>query len=192
MKKLLLICLLFVSANSFAQGLLKRLSFGLKAGANYSDYTNAEFTTEGLVGFHAGALVNLKLTDKFSIQEEFLFSSQGAKMNNDLFGQQQDLKVYYMTVPILVKYRTNFGLYVEAGPQVGARIKEDPENKTVGEFAKKLDMTVVGGLGYQMKNGFGFGARYVYGLTPVSDYKIANVKTDAKTTVVQGSVFYIF
>ena len=193
MKKLLLICLLFASAtNGFSQSILKRLSFGIKAGTNYSDYTNAEFATEGLVGFHAGAIVNLKITDKFSVQEEFLFSSQGAKMKNDLFGQQQDLKVYYMTVPILVKYRTNFGLYFEAGPQVGARIKEDPENTSFGEFAKKVDIAAAGGLGYQMKNGFGFGARYVMGLTPVGDFKISNVKTEAKTSVIQGSVFYIF
>lgn len=98
MKKLLFICLvLMASTNCFSQGLLKRLSFGIKAGGNYSNYTNADFATEGMVGFHAGAIVNFKLTNNLSIQEEFLFSSQGAKLKENLFGKD-NIKVYYATL----------------------------------------------------------------------------------------------
>ncbi|MVT10309.1 porin family protein [Chitinophaga tropicalis] len=191
MKKLLLICLVLVSTKGFSQSLLKRLSFGLKAGANYSNFTGADFETEGLVGFHAGAIVNFKITDNFSIQEEFLFSSQGAKVKGDVFNKE-NIKIYYGTVPFLLKYRTKPGFYIEAGAQAGFRIKDDIGDDSVKEFAKKMDLAAVGGLGFQMRNGLGFGARYVAGLSKVSDFKISDVNPDYKNSVVQASVFYIF
>ncbi|SFD98364.1 Outer membrane protein beta-barrel domain-containing protein [Chitinophaga sp. CF118] len=194
MKKLLFVCLVLAlaSTNGYSQSLLKRLSFGLKAGANYSNYSNADFATDPLVGFHAGALVNFKITDHLSIQEEFLFSTQGAKAKGGTFGDQ-DLKVSYITVPFLLKYRTNFGLYFEAGPQVGLRQKEDwGDTKIDGEFTKKMDLAAAGGIGYQTPFGLGIGARYIYGLSTVGDFNIANVKTDFRTNVAQASIFYIF
>jgi hypothetical protein len=191
MKKLLFICFVLVSTQSFSQGFMNRISFGLKAGANYSNYTNADFATEGLVGFHAGGLVNFRITDNLSIQEEFLFSSQGAKVKNDLFGKE-NVNVSYITVPFLLKYRTNIGLYIEAGPQVGMRAKEDVGNTSMGDFAKKLDLAAAAGIGYQTKGGFGFGVRYVAGLSKVGNFNISNVKTDFRTSVAQASIFYIF
>jgi len=195
MKKLLFICFVLASTQSFSQGfvggIMKRLSFGLKAGANYSNYTNADFATEGLVGFHAGGLLNFRITDNFSIEEEFLFSSQGAKMKTDLFGKE-NVKVSYITVPFLLKYRHNSGLYIEAGPQVGARINDDLKGSSYGDFAKKLDLAAAGGIGYQSKMGLGIGVRYIAGLSKVGDFNISNVKTDFRTNVVQASIFYIF
>lgn len=191
MKKLIVICLVLVSANCFSQGLMSRLSFGLKAGANYSDYTNADFGTDGLVGFHAGALVNFKLTNKLSLQEEFLFSSQGAKIKDNLFNNQ-NVKIYYVTVPLLLKYRTNLGVYFEAGPQVGIRVNEDIDKTQLSQFAKKMDLAAVGGIGYQTKMGLGIGARYVAGLSKVGDFNFSNIKTDFRSNVIQASVFYIF
>jgi hypothetical protein len=195
MKKLLLICFVLSSVNCFSQDsfvgrLTKRLSFGLKAGANYSDYTHADFATDALVGWHAGGLVNFRITDNLSIQEEFLFSTQGAKVKNDLFGKE-NINVYYVTVPFLIKYRTNFGLYFEAGPQTGMRVNND-NTGSWGDFAKRLDLAAAGGLGFQTKGGFGIGARYIAGLSKVGDFNITNVKTDFRTNVIQASVFYIF
>lgn len=191
MKKLIVIGFVLVSTHGFSQSFMQRFHFGVKAGANYSNYANTDFNTEALIGFHAGALVNFKITKNLSVQEEFLFSSQGAKVKGDLFGSE-NVNVYYMTVPFLLKYRTNSGIYFEAGPQVGYRIKEDIGNTQIGEFAKKLDLAAAGGFGYQSKSGFGIGARYVAGLSKVGDFKLSNVKTDFRSNVIQASVFYIF
>ncbi len=168
-----------------------RLSFGLKAGANYSNYTQQNFSSDGLVGFHAGAVVDFKLIKNLFIQEEFLFSTQGAKIKGDLF-DNQNVKVNYFTVPFLLKYRTNLGLYLEAGSQAGMRTSENIGTAQIGEFAKKLDLSAVGGLGYQSKSGFGIGVRYVAGLSKVGDFQISNVKPDFKNSVMQASIFYIF
>ena len=196
MKKLIILSIIVVSSancfsQSFTKNLFKRLSFGVKAGANYSNFTNADFETDGLVGFHAGGLVNFKLNEHLSIEEEFLFSLQGAKLKG--VNDNESIKLYYMTVPILLKYRTNSGIYFEAGPQVGALMKEDLDKTLVdGQFAKKLDFGVAAGLGFQAKSGLGIGARYVAGLSGVGDFQSSVVRTDFKNSTVQASVFYVF
>jgi hypothetical protein len=190
MKKLILICLVLVSTKGFSQSIFNRLEFGLKAGANYSNFTNANFPTDPLVGFHAGATVAFKITNNFLIQEDFLFSTQGAKIKGGELGTQ-DLKLSYMAVPILLKYRTNSGFYIEAGGQAGIKIKEDVGGLTDTKFAKKVDMAAVGGLGYQSKMGIGIGARYVYGLQKVAESNVTYVN-DFKNNSIQASIFYVF
>ena len=196
MKKLIIFSFLLISVNCFSQGfvqgIVKRLSFGVKAGANYSNFTNANFKTDGLVGFHAGALVTLKLNEHFCIQEEFLFSTQGAKIKGNLFAEEK-VNVYYMSVPILLKYRTNSGIYFEAGPQTNMLINDNVKKSEIdGHFAKKLDFGAAAGLGFQSKSGLGIGARYVAGFSDVGDFKSPTIKTDFRNSVVQASIFYIF
>jgi hypothetical protein len=195
MKKLMFICLVLLSiksfSQSFTQGLLQRMEFGLKAGVNYSNFTNAGFATDPLIGFHAGGTVAFKITKNFLVQEEFLFSSEGAKNKSDEFGKK-DIKLYYVSVPILLKYRTNFGFYAEAGTQIGLKAKEEVAGLSGNEFAKKLDFGAVGGIGYQSKIGLGIGVRYIYGLSKVSDLNTSGIKNDFKNSNAQVSVFYVF
>ncbi|HEX8022185.1 porin family protein [Mucilaginibacter sp.] len=197
MKKLLIIftCLILVSTKGFSQSFVQkvasRLEFGLKAGANYSNFTNASFPTDPLVGFHAGATVAFKVTDNFLIQEEFLFSSQGAKIKGGALGDQ-NLKLSYISVPFLLKYRANSGFYIEAGPQVGMKAKEDVSGLSAGDFAKKLDLAAAGGIGFQSKLGLGIGVRYVYGLSKVGNFNISSINNDFKNNNVQASLFYVF
>lgn len=192
MKKLILICLVLVATKGFSQSILKRLEFGLKAGANYSNFTNASFPTDPLVGFHAGATVAFKITDNFLIQEEFLFSTQGAKIKSGGVLEDQDLKLNYISVPFLFKYRTNSGFYVEAGPQAGMKASEKVAGISTSDFAKKLDLAAAGGIGFQTKIGLGIGARYIYGLSKVSDFDFSGVKNDFKNNNIQASIFYVF
>ena len=192
MKKLMLICLVLVSAKGFSQSFFKRFEFGLKAGVNYSNFTDASFPTDPLVGFHGGGTVAFKITDNFLIQEEFLFSTQGAKVKKGSTLEEQDLKINYISVPFLLKYRSNFGLYVEAGTQVGMKASEDVKGVAFKDFAKKLDVAAAGGIGYQSKIGLGIGARYVYGLSTVGDFDASNIKNDFKNNNIQASIFYVF
>lgn len=191
-------CTLFLSGNAFSQGsnktILERIHFGLKAGSNYSDFSNAGFKTEGLVGFHAGAIVGFEINDNFSIEEEFLYSTQGATLKGGLM-DGKDIKLSYVTVPILVKYKTDFGLYLEAGPQVGILVDEDFEALGINsdnDFAEKIDGGVVAGIGYQFKNGLGIGARYYLSFTDVTKVSTAGINTDFQNTMAQASLFYIF
>ncbi|MCV9929803.1 PorT family protein [Flavobacterium sp. LS1R49] len=197
-KKLFIGCILLATTSGFSQSFFKnitdRLYFGVKAGANYSDFSNADFDTEGLTGFHAGGIVGYKFNDKFSIQEEFLYSTQGAKIKGGLM-DGKDIKLSYVTVPILLKYKTNFGLYFEAGPQVGILVDENFSALGINsgtKYAEKIDGGVSAGIGYQFKNGLGIGARYYRSLTDVTKVKTAGINTDFQNNTGQVSLFYIF
>lgn len=197
MKKLFLIGIALLTAQlSFAQtSIWDRFSFGLKAGANYTDFDNANFETEGLAGFHAGAIINFRITDNWSIQEDFLYSTQGAKLKNNMFGSDAKIKLSYLAVPIVVKYHSNIGLYGEIGGQANMLIK-DAENTGFGDFADKVDAGMVGGIGYQFRQGpakgLGIGARYYYGLMDVGKFNSTTIKSDFKNTNIQLSLSYIF
>ncbi|WP_281233766.1 porin family protein [Flavobacterium gelatinilyticum] len=191
MKKLILLSLILASSNLFSQSFLDRLHLGIKAGANYSDFSNAGFETEGLAGFHAGVAVALDINERFSIQEDFLYSTQGAKLKGGPL-DGKELKLSYAAIPIVVKYKTSFGLYFEAGPQVGILVSEDFKTLTHADFAEKIDAGMVAGIGYQFENGLGIGARYYFGLTDVGKLKSASVNTDFQNNSSQVSLFYMF
>lgn len=175
---------------SFGKKLIKKLEFGVTAGGNYSNFTNANFATDPLAGFHAGLTVSYKFTDNFLVSEEFLYSLQGAKAKAGPFAGQ-DIKLSYAAVPILFKYRTNSGFYIEAGPQASFKVAEDIGGITNAKFAKKIDFGLAGGIGYQSKMGLGIGARYIYGLQDVQENPSAALG-NFKNNSVQASIFYVF
>lgn len=194
----ILICgILLITNSCFSQSFMnrvaERLYFGVKAGANYSNFSNAKFDTKGLVGFHAGAIVGFTINDHFSVQEEFLYSQQGAIIKGGLI-DGKEIKLSYVSVPILVHYKTNFGLYFEAGPQVGILVHEAAEGLTGSDsdFAEKIDAGIVGGIGYQLKNGLGIGIRYYNSFTDVSKVQSSGFPTKFQNSMAQASLFYIF
>ncbi len=193
MKKIILIVLVMVSVSTgaSAQSILDRLYFGIKGGGNYSNFTNADFDTDPLMGFHAGAIVGFNLVEGLSVQEEFLFSTQGAEIKGDesLFGKKK-LELSYISVPFLMKYKTSFGIYIEAGPQFNMLVS-DVKDTGFDKFADKVDVGVAGGIGYQFKN-IGIGARYYTGLSKVGKFDSSDIKPDFKNSVIQASIFYIF
>lgn len=196
MKKLFFVPFVLMSAGAFSQGLvpglMKKLEFGIKAGVGYSDFVNANFATDPLVGYHFGGTIGFKLNDRFSIREDILYSLQGAKTTSDILGKQ-DIRLHYMTIPILLRYRTKSGFYVEGGAQAAMLIKEDvPGLSGDQKFAKKVDAGAVGGIGFHSKMGLGIGVRYIYGLTKIGDTGNPIVKPDFTTSTAQASIFYTF
>lgn len=191
MKNLFMLSIVLISSSAFSQSFFDRLHFGVKAGSNYSDFDNTDFDTEGLAGFHAGAIVAFDINKNFSIQEEFLYSTQGAKLKGGL-SDGKNLKLSYISVPIVLKYKTNFGLYFEAGPQIGILASEDFKEITNDDFAEKIDAGTVGGIGYQFSSGLGIGIRYYLGLTDISKTKSTTINTDFQNKMAQVSLFYIF
>lgn len=188
MKRVLLAVLVVCSS---ATGFAQSFQIGVKGGVNFSNYTGGDFDTDGIVGFHVGGLMNFKFGQHFSIQPEVLFSSQGAKIKSNLTGDQ-NVRVSYVTVPMMLKLKSNRGFYIEAGPQVSFRAGEDfNEDASVDHFAKNLDLSLAGGVGYHSRSGFGIGARYIAGLSKVGDFEKSTLRDpDFKNSVVQVSLFY--
>ncbi|MFT3824103.1 MAG: porin family protein [Chitinophagaceae bacterium] len=190
MKKLFLF---FVMTGCFAAS-QAQVKFGAKAGLNIADFAGKDAEgTKAKVGFHIGALVQLPLIDKLSLQPELVFSTQGAKENDE----DGDLKmnVSYINVPVLAKYTFIEGLSAQSGPQFGflisAKAKAEGEKVDMKDYFKKLDLSWVFGASYVTPMNIGFDLRYNLGLTKVGKGDIAG---DAKVhnSVLQLGVFYLF
>jgi hypothetical protein len=185
MKKLLVAFVLFVSVH-FAEA--QTFSIGPKAGLNISNYTGGNIESDALVGYHLGGIVNYGFGKVFSIQPEVLFSTQGAKVQNN--GTKSDFKISYVTIPVMLKFKSNGGFYVEFGPQVGFRSSSDIPDQTINNFAKNLDLAAGAGIGYQSPIGLGVGVRYLAGLSKVGDFSGHSIDPDFKNSVIQASLFW--
>src|SRR4030095_2880365 len=188
MKKIIFLPLLLVIGIANAQ-----LKLGLKAGVNISNFTGGDFKNiekNTLVGFHAGGLVRWKF-NHLVLQPEVLFSSQGAKLKDSV--SEQDYKVSYVNIPIMLQYQFGGSFYVEAGPQAGCKVSEDIPNPAIDNFAKSTDWAVALGAGFMKeKGGFGIGARYTVGVSKVGDFDSANIDSDFKNGVIQFSLMFVF
>lgn len=195
------ITLLAIAMLAFSFTNAQTVKFGVKAGLNianlsvsndYPGLTSADTpNTTAKVGFHVGGLVELKITDKFAIQPELLFSMQGAttKSNtNDGAGftskSEDKINLSYLNVPVMFKYYIVKGFNVEAGPQVGflmsAKDKSTSsytENGTttsqsssvdVKNLYKSIDFGFNVGAGYDFTENFFAGIRYNIGLSDVA------------------------
>jgi hypothetical protein len=186
MKKIVILAFLFVTTTTFAQ----KVVFGVKAGANVSNFYGGDFKAvdkKALVGFHGGAFLNFSFIG-FALQPELMVSTQGARI--DSVSGSYDWKVTYITLPVMAQYRSPGGFFIEAGPQVGFKISDNIENKTIENFAKDLDLSAAAGLGFKAKSGFGLGARYTVGLSKVGDFEPSeNIDPDFKNGVIQASLY---
>lgn len=199
MKKIILCLLLLSAAKCFAQdagqsflgNIASRLSFGIRAGANYSNFTNAGFSTDPLAGYNAGITANLKLSEHWSIVEDVLYSTEGAKSTSPDFGKG-NVKLSYIDVPIMYRYKSNPGLFFEFGEQAGIKIQEDVLGVTNSNFAKRVNFGAAGGLGYQSPSGLGISLRYIYGLSNIVNPDNLPAGNNFKSANAQASLFYTF
>jgi len=170
-----------------------QVTVGLKAGANITNFSGGDFDEvkkKAIVGFHGGGYLNFSL-GAISLQPELLFSTQGARI--DSVSGSYDWKVNYLTVPVMFKYRSTGGFYLEAGPQFGFKLSEDVKDQTIDAFAKDLDLSAGIGLGFQTAGGFGIGARYLAGLSKVGDFdpsETGGIDPDFKNSVLQLGIFF--
>ncbi len=175
------------SAPAFSQN----FQLGLKGGANITNFRGSDYQdvkSNTIVGFHAGAFVNLKFGPVFSIQPELMVSSQGAKLESAT--QKENFKATYATLPIMVKLQSpKGGLYIEAGPQFGLKVSDKISG--VNTDVKNLDAALAAGIGYHSSMGLGIGARYIAGLSKVGDIDFGGgVNPDYKNSTIQVSLFY--
>jgi hypothetical protein len=187
MKKLLIAALLLTGFTGFSQ----TFQIGIKGGVNVSNFNGANFDnydTKSLVGFHVGGLLNFQFGDHLSLQPEVLFSTQGAKIESST--DKSNIKVSYINVPVMLKYRFTGGFYVEAGPQIGFKVSENTDDQPIDDFAKSTDFSVAGGLGFHSSSGLGIGARYTAGVSKVGDFDASAFDPDFKNGVIQVSLFY--
>lgn len=211
MKKNILICLLFlIFGYANAQ---KNIIFGAKTGMNISVLTDDLSRANGRIGFVLGSFVELRLFEKFSLQPEVVYSSQGAQYESFTytgFSEQYinaKINLMYIVVPIMAKYYVIDGVSLEFGPQInflaGAKLNYD-NYKGLGDFVdfdsgsidlmkytEPLDFGLNFGAGIDIKDDYVFNVRYTLGLENVlSDQN--GVGFSSKNSVLCFTIGYKF
>lgn len=185
MKKsiLLLVCAVAITTLTQAQ-----VRFGFKGGANLANITGDAEGLKMKIGFNAGAVAKISVSESFSIQPELVYSNQGATM------EEGDVKIHlnYINIPVMFQYNVS-GFILETGPQVGflssAKAKADGETADMKELFKSIDFAWGVGVGYQMPgSGLGISARYNIGLAKIND---SEGDEKVKNSVIQLGFHYL-
>lgn len=217
--------LLMTAAAVFAFGFAnaQEVKFGAKAGLNLSTVSISGDGSEGqspksIIGFHVGGFAEFKVSDKFSVQPELLFSTQGVKgevSSSTAFysmNTKSTQNLNYINIPVMAKYYVIEGLHIEAGPQVGflLSVKAETDTTVTTSFpgfpstttttsesttdkstANTIDFGLNLGAGYDITENISAGLRYNLGLTNIS--KIENQGNySVKNRVLSLSVAYKF
>ena len=150
------------------------------------------------VGFRAGLMADIPLTDRLSIRPQLLYSVKGGNVDVGTFVANaltrvglpsstlsigtsvSKVVVDYIELPVMVMYGFGAGpgrLVVGAGPYaalaVGGTINGEPINFDTSNF-RKHDLGVTASLGYELPVGLRVSAYYAYGLTNFSKNSTPN------------------
>jgi len=207
MKKLLLlvaITLLFINGGAQVQ-------FGIKAGANLANIhlsPTIPYASSNLQpGFDAGVFLNVPLFEHLGLQNELIYSAQGAKFNTNFEKFTERLR--YLSVPVLLKYDLSSSFFAVIGPQasflLSARkkvhyadyIPENPgdplidqtgDNVDIKSYFKSVDLSGVIGLGYHFTRDIGAAMVYKHSILNI----LTSTDASARQSVFQIDLFYLF
>lgn len=174
MKTLLLsfaVILLFVSVTN-----AQTFHAGLKLGATMNKISGQSFKDQFTYGYNAGAYAQVGLGKKWSIQPEVLFnqlSTDTSDSFSDLYklsaGKVSNIKLNYLSVPVLLNYKVSKFLSLQAGPQFGILMSQDKNLLENGKQAFKTgDLSMLGGVQVSIGGIRAFG-RYQIGLNNIND-----------------------
>lgn len=170
----------------------QEMNIGLKGGLNFSTIGgDSSEDIDSKIGYNLGLLSHFHLSDRFGLQPEIMYSSQGGK-SKDIAGDFE-LDLNYINIPVLFQYMFDNGFRIQAGPQLGiltgAKLKDDTSKVDVKDEFKTIDFALSFGLSYvHPPSGFGVDARYNYGLSNINE----NSASKAYNRGFQVGVFYLF
>jgi opacity protein-like surface antigen len=199
----------------------QEVTYGVKGGLNLSNLTGDIDDSESLIGAHVGAFAEIKITDKFSVQPELLFSMQGAKQEYTYFEsfegfeitetEKTTIKLGYLNLPIMAKFYATEKFSLEAGPQLGflmsakvdyeftyretsggiTEVETESDSEDIKDDVKSIDFGFGLGAAYKFKENLFIGARYTIGLSSIAK-DFEGESADIKNNVLQISIGYKF
>lgn len=166
----------------------QEVKFGVKGGINFADFGGDDIgDNSSKIGFLVGGFAEIKLSEKFAIQPELLFSTQGTKFKTD--GDDLKFNLSYINLPVMAKFYVVDKFSLEAGPQigflVGAKAKAGDEDEDIKDSFKSIDFGVNFGAGYDFTENLSAGVRYNLGLANILDTE------DGDDSEIKNSVFSI-
>ncbi len=166
------ITLLVLASSASAQG----FKLAVHAGANLNKIDGQSFDDGFAFGYHLGVAPEIMFAKKWGIQPELMFSQTNTKTTthfkdiyNPSLNDLRDVKLKYLSIPILLTYRPIKVFSLQAGPQFSALMNQDKTLLEDGKSAfKQGDFAMVAGAQLYFL-GFRVYGRYAVGLANIND-----------------------
>jgi hypothetical protein len=161
----------FITNSAFSQ-----LNLGIKAGANITKVDGKSFKDEFRYGYHLGGFATIGLGGKLGLQPEVLFNQYQTRVDSTFrnvyafnFAQNRDIKLNYLSIPILLNYKLGNALTLQAGPQFGILLQKDKNLLHNGKEAfNSGDFSMLGGAQLNFSK-LKISGRYFAGLNNIND-----------------------
>ena len=183
----------------------QQTKFGIKGGLNIANQSDnyisnlVQTNNSSIIGFNLGAFVESEISDKFSIQPEVLFSVQGNKYAYNVFvrvdaatlGEYVNTQIvnnlFYLNIPVTIKYYIVEKISLEIGPQFGLLLSSKSKsssffqtlgnvNSSYSDGYKSIDYGINLGAGYNITEKISTGIRYNFGLNNVNGRSSTEIK----------------
>lgn len=174
MKKIILsvFAVLLISTASLAQAGFR---LGIKGGTNLTKLSGLSFDNGYKAGYQLGGFMEIDFSKSIGIQPEFLFSESAGRTSANLgtvltnLNNNQDVKLNYLSIPVLLRLNATKMLTFVVGPQYSILINPHQTTLQNGQDAfKSGDFAAVGGLQINLSALRIYG-RYVIGLNNIND-----------------------
>ncbi len=172
------ITLFVISMLFLALGTVQAQNFGVKAGINFSNINLDYDAVDGVSvpfqdpsstwGLAAGFFYDRSFNDLMGLRAELLYSMKGSGKYNDI--SDEDLKLHYLSLPILLKVNVIKAISVEGGVETSFLVKSD--NTTLDAITwdpAKLDFGLALGAYLNFTPKLELGLRYVHGVLNFAD-----------------------
>ncbi len=191
-------CILFlIAAVGFFPAVRAQLSYGIKAGLNFSTESvgSNDYSTSAQTGFNGGIFARWLFVPSFAARVEVFYSGEGTREEYKPTGTEGNINRGFLRVPVLVQYNIGAGIYAETGPQVGfllsSKEKFDGMVTNIKQYYSAVNLGWCFGIGYRLDGlvkGLEVNARYAPGLTRLNKEDIAG--KSLSSSVLSTGLFY--
>lgn len=164
---------LFFSLAGMAQH-VPVFQLGVKGGVNITKIDGQSFSDEFNYGYHAGAFATIKITNHIQIQPEVLFNQFNTKVDTAFSNvlnvkNLKDVKLNYLSIPLLLNITPVKFISFQVGPQFGVLLDK---HKNLFENGKDAfsggDLSMLAGVQLNFA-GLRLSGRYMVGLANIND-----------------------
>lgn len=171
--------------------LFSQVQFGVTGGMGYvntardfepesSKYDYFGFDYSYRISYLGGAYCTYSLSDNFKLRTEFLFSSKGGRYEFNDAGSNVNinLRLSYISIPVLFQLRLVDELSLEIGPEIGYLLAASVKRKGFDSFDvdnlynNETDFGISSGFRYFITQKITTSLRYTHGLSTIREDNI--------------------
>jgi hypothetical protein len=196
-------CFLNVIALFCHLALMAQVDVGVKAGININSIKYKKADPEmASIGFHAGLLAKIHVTDGFFVRPEVQYSRKGYRFPAIGSDGQGNVRYHYVAVPILAGIPVGSKFSFLIGPEFGYLVKANSKFSTstrdVTQNFERFDWGLDLGGAWQITSTLGLEVRYNYGFYGLVKGMITDQNgdyigsaLDGANRVIQAGLFYL-